>query len=70
LDAVCAFEVLEHIDEDHAVLAAWLRFIRPGGQPVLSVPAFADRFGPMDTPAGHFRRYSPYRLGDCLTAAG
>jgi SAM-dependent methyltransferase len=69
-DAVCAFEVLEHIDDDQAALAAWVPFICPGGQLILSVPAFQDRFGPMDTHAGHFRRYSPQQLRERLTDAG
>jgi hypothetical protein len=36
----------------------------------LSVPAFQARFGPMDTHAGHFRRYSPEQLRERLTEAG
>jgi SAM-dependent methyltransferase len=69
-DAVCAFEVLEHIDDDKGALAAWVPFLRPGGHLILSVPAFQDRFGSMDTHAGHFRRYSPDELRDRLTEAG
>jgi SAM-dependent methyltransferase len=69
-DAVCAFEVLEHIDDDKGALAAWVPFLRPGGHLILSVPAFQDRFGPMDIHAGHFRRYSPDELRDRLTEAG
>jgi SAM-dependent methyltransferase len=69
-DAVCAFEVLEHIDDDKGALAAWAPFLRPGGHLILSVPAFQDRFGPMDIHVGHFRRYSPDELRDRLTEAG
>lgn len=69
-DMVCAFEVLEHIDDDQGALAAWVAFLRPGGRLVVSVPAFQDRFGPMDVHAGHFRRYSPAQLRDRLTEAG
>jgi len=69
-DAVCAFEVLEHIDDDQAALAAWVPFVRPGGHLIMSVPAFQDRFGPMDIHAGHFRRYSPDELSNRLTEAG
>lgn len=69
-DAVMAFEVLEHIDDDKGALAAWVPFVRPGGHLILSVPAFQDRFGPMDTHAGHFRRYSPAELRDRLSEAG
>ncbi|TQL69445.1 methyltransferase family protein [Nocardioides albertanoniae] len=69
-DMVCAFEVLEHIDDDKAALAEWVTHVRPGGQLVLSVPAFQERFGPMDKHAGHFRRYSPAELTARLEEAG
>jgi SAM-dependent methyltransferase len=69
-DVVCAFEVLEHIEDDKGALASWVPLIRPGGHLVMSVPAFQDRFGPMDTHAGHFRRYSPDQLRDRLSEAG
>ena len=69
-DAICAFEVLEHIEDDRAALAAWVPFIRPGGHLILSVPAFQDRFGPMDTHAGHFRRYSADDLAGRIAEAG
>ncbi|MDT4933305.1 MAG: hypothetical protein QOK11_1197 [Pseudonocardiales bacterium] len=69
-DVICAFEVLEHIDDDKGALAAWIPYLRPGGKLILSVPAFQDRFGPMDTHAGHFRRYSPDEMRDRLTGAG
>lgn len=69
-DLVCAFEVLEHIEDDEAALANWVRRIRPGGSLLLSVPAWQDRFGPMDENVGHFRRYSPDDLSTKLTAAG
>ena len=38
-DTVCAFEVLEHVEEDAAALATWASWLRPGGRLVLSVPA-------------------------------
>lgn len=59
---VCAFEVLEHIEDDKEALAERVTDVRPGGQLVLSVPAFQERFEPMDRHAGHFRRYSPEEL--------
>ena len=69
-DLVCAFEVLEHIDDDKGALAEWVTHVRPGGHLVLSVPAFQERFGPMDKHAGHFRRYSPEELTARLDEAG
>jgi len=67
---VCAFEVLEHIEDDTTALAEWASFIRPGGYLVLSVPAFQERFGAMDAYVGHFRRYSPAGLEALLVEAG
>jgi SAM-dependent methyltransferase len=69
-DVVCAFEVLEHIEDDAGALAEWVRLIRPGGHLLLSVPAFQERFGPLDTYAGHFRRYSPSDLSALLVQSG
>ena len=56
-DLVCAFEVLEHIEDDRAALREWQTFIRPGGWLMLSVPAWSKRFGRYDELAGHLRRY-------------
>jgi SAM-dependent methyltransferase len=69
-DLVCAFEVLEHIDADRAALAEWVDYVAPGGHLMLSVPAFQDRFAPMDVEAGHFRRYEPDQLAQLIGAAG
>ncbi len=69
-DLLCAFEVLEHIDDHEAALAAWVRLVRPGGHVLLSVPAWPDRFGPSDTKVGHFRRYTPEQLAATMTGAG
>ncbi len=69
-DMVCAFEVLEHIDDDAAALDEWRGHVRVGGHLLLSVPAWQHMFGPWDTLAGHYRRYSPAELDDKLRAAG
>jgi len=61
-DVVCAFEVLEHIEDDASALHDWRRFVRPGGHLLLSVPAWQDMFGGSDVLAGHYRRYSPDEL--------
>ncbi|WP_293782464.1 class I SAM-dependent methyltransferase [uncultured Aeromicrobium sp.] len=69
-DVVCAFEVLEHIEDDAAALAEWVSRLRPGGLILLSVPAWQSRFGPMDEAVGHFRRYEPTGLSALLADAG
>ncbi len=69
-DLLCAFEVLEHLDDDSGALREWLTHLRPGGSVVFSVPAYQHRFGPSDTLVGHVRRYSPEALRELLEGAG
>jgi SAM-dependent methyltransferase len=69
-DMVCAFEVLEHIDDDVAALTEWRAHLNPGGYVLLSVPAHGRRFGPADELAGHFRRYDSDELEARLDKAG
>jgi glycosyltransferase involved in cell wall biosynthesis len=69
-DLVCAFEVLEHIEDDAAALTEWAARLRPGGWLLLSVPAHQRRFGPADELVGHFRRYDPDVLAALLRRCG
>lgn len=69
-DMVCAFEVLEHLEDDAGALEKWAAKVRLGGHLVLSVPAWQHMFGKWDTAVGHYRRYSPDDLANKLRAAG
>jgi SAM-dependent methyltransferase len=69
-DLVCAFEVLEHIEDDLGALREWSGHLRDGGWLLFSVPAYARRWGAADRMAGHFRRYEPERIPDLMQAAG
>lgn len=69
-DLVCAFEVLEHLEDDTAALSQWSRHLSDGGRLMVSVPAFQDRFNAWDTHVGHYRRYSPDQLRSVLAEAG
>ena len=69
-DLVCAFEVLEHIEDDAAALKEWATRLRPGGWLLLSVPAYQRRYGPADELVGHFRRYDPDALVALLASCG
>lgn len=70
VDMLCAFEVLEHIDDDVGVLASWVKHVRPGGHVLVSVPAEPDRFGPFDELVGHLRRYTHDDLVKLFENAG
>lgn len=67
---VCAFEVLEHLEDDAGALGEWVQLVRPGGWLLLSVPAHARRFAAADAHVGHFRRYDPPALETLLRGAG
>src|SRR5436189_61318 len=69
-DLLCAFEVLEHIEDDRGELARWSVRLRPGGHVLISVPAHPKRFRVMDGHAGHFRRYTRDGLRDLLFDSG
>jgi SAM-dependent methyltransferase len=57
-DAIVLMNVLEHIQDDRAVLAELKRYLAPAGRLVVLVPAGQWAFGPMDVRLGHYRRYT------------
>jgi SAM-dependent methyltransferase len=69
-DVVCAFEVLEHVEDDEVALTEWREQVRPGGWLVLSVPAWQHRWGAHDEHAGHFRRYDRESLEALVARTG
>jgi SAM-dependent methyltransferase len=56
-DVIYALNVLEHIEDDEAVVTALTTALRKGGKLVIYVPAFQILFTSMDKKVGHFRRY-------------
>jgi len=69
-DLVCAFEVLEHLEDDRGALERWGRFLRPGGSVLVSVPSGRNRMAAADRRAGHLRRYDAADLRRLLGSAG
>ncbi|HUZ14088.1 MAG TPA: class I SAM-dependent methyltransferase [Caulobacteraceae bacterium] len=62
-DLVCAFDVIEHVDEDAAAVAALAALARPGGFLATTVPAQPWMWSRHDELHHHRRRYrmAPYR---------
>lgn len=69
-DLVCAFEVLEHIEDDAAALLEWRDRVGTGGWILLTVPAFQRLWGPWDELAGHYRRYERDQIRELLNSTG
>lgn len=57
-DTILYIDVLEHIADDRAELAAAARRLRPGGHLVVLSPAFNQLYSPFDAAIGHYRRYT------------
>jgi SAM-dependent methyltransferase len=69
-DVVGAFDVIEHIDEDDAVLAQMQRAVKPGGGLLLTVPQHAWLWSSTDDDAHHKRRYGSRELVSKVERAG
>jgi SAM-dependent methyltransferase len=69
-DAAGAFDVLEHIDEDEAVLRQLRQAIKPGGGLLVSVPQHPWLWSPVDDYSHHRRRYTSGELVRRVEAAG
>ena len=61
-DLVCAFDIVEHVDDDRGVFGELTRVARPGATVVLSVPLHQVRWTAFDEVVGHVRRYDPADL--------
>jgi SAM-dependent methyltransferase len=69
-DVVCAFDVLEHLREDEAVLDEIRLSLRSQGGIVLTVPQHMFLWGPADEAAFHERRYKAGELARKVRTAG
>jgi SAM-dependent methyltransferase len=69
-DAVLAFEVVEHVEDDTDLIDEIARVSRPGAVLLLSTPVHASMWSPLDDACGHVRRDEPQVLFAKLRAAG
>ena len=70
VDLIGAFDVLEHIPEDEAVLAECFRMLRPGGALIATVPQHRWMWSAQDELAHHARRYRRGELARKSSRAG
>jgi SAM-dependent methyltransferase len=69
-DLICAFDVIEHVEEDERVLEELRRALRPGGGVLLSVPQHPFLWSRADEVSFHKRRYRPGELESKCRKAG
>jgi SAM-dependent methyltransferase len=58
-DLVCAFDIIEHVDDDDGALSELSRVARSGGTLLISTPLHASLWTSFDEFVGHKRRYDP-----------
>jgi len=69
-DLVCAFDIVEHVDDDEGALAELARVAADGAALLLSVPLHASAWTAFDDFVGHRRRYEPSDLAAKLARHG
>lgn len=70
LDVIGAFDVLEHIEEDNAVLQQIYKALKPGGFVFITVPQHHWLWSAADEYACHVRRYAANELHKQVCQAG
>ncbi len=69
-DLVCMFDVLEHIEDESAVLTDVRSLLNSTGKLIVTVPAYQWLWGTHDEFLHHKRRYTLQRLDQGLKAGG
>jgi len=69
-DLVAAFDVIEHVADDHRVFSELTRVLKPDGRLLFSVPLHPARWTIFDDCVGHARRYEPPALRQLLAHHG
>lgn len=68
-DLVCAFDVIEHVDDDAAAVKELLRICKKGGTLLLTVPAYNWLWSKHDEANEHKRRYNRSMLRHLFVGA-
>lgn len=69
-EVVMLCDVLEHAEDDRALLATAVERLKPGGRLLVTVPAWPALFSAHDRALHHHRRYTPAALRTLLEGAG
>ena len=69
-DAIGAFDVIEHIEDDVRVIENIRAALKPGGVAIISVPQYQFMWSELDELVHHKRRYSKADLVGKLSGAG
>jgi len=69
-DLICAFDVIEHIDDDCKVLKNIHSALKKDGQVLITVPANKNLWSKIDIYSGHKRRYTKEELRKKIEDAG
>jgi SAM-dependent methyltransferase len=69
-DLVCAFDIVDHVDDDDGALSELSRVAAPGAAFLLSVPLHPSHWSAFDDFVGHRRRYQPGELLEKLAGHG
>ena len=69
-DLFLFMDVLEHVEDDLALLLEYVEEAKAGAKVVITVPAFMSLWSTHDVYLGHFRRYRKSDLEKLVTSAG
>lgn len=69
-DCVCAFDVVEHVEDHQKAISELFRVCKPGGKIFITVPAFMSLWSNHDVVNHHFRRYRKNQLLNLFSPNG
>ena len=70
IDTIVCLDLLEHVQDDVALLESFFSIIQAGGHLLVKVPACRWLYGAIDIASGHYRRYAPQELRKKAENAG
>jgi len=69
-DLVTAFDIVEHVADDHRAVSELARIVKPGGRILVTVPAFSWLWSNHDLINQHQRRYHRKSVEKLMAGAG